>query len=222
MRLHPTALLLRRTAAMGLLLGLVLPLSGCNVIAWAAAASRKDKPVDIPAEYLDMVDKRIAVMVAADEYTMFRFPRATDRVGLSVSNAIHGNVDEAVVSIPAEIARYQRKNPYWITARPSRLIDELGVDRLVIIDLNEYRTHEGRNTGVWQGVIDGTVTVHEADGEDPDNAAFQKQVRAEFPEDSNFGMISADTEAESIEAATLRVFARRAGGLFFDYQEVRP
>ncbi|MEM6856023.1 MAG: hypothetical protein AAF593_16585 [Planctomycetota bacterium] len=204
------------------MLGLTLVMTGCNMLAWAAAVSRDDdKPVDVEAEYLDMVDKRIAVMVSADEYTLFRFPRSTDNVGQAVGNAIHNNVEGAAVSIPREIARYQRQNPYWITSRPSRLIDELGVDRLVIIDLNEYRTNEEGNSSIWRGVVDGTVSVYEADGEDPDNATFQKQVRAEYPEGSTFGLVSADADQAKIEAATLSVFARRAGGLFFDYQEVR-
>lgn len=207
---------------LSLLLGLTLALSGCNIIAWAAAASRDDdKPIDVPAEYLDMVDKRIAVMVSADEYTLFRFPRASDNVSQAVSNAIQANVENAVVSIPREVSRYQRKNPYWITSRPSRLIDEMGVDRLIIIDLNEYRTNEEGNSSVWRGVIDGTVSVYEADGEDPDNRTFEKQVRAEYPEGSTFGLISADTDQAQIETAALNLFARRAGGLFFDHKDVR-
>ena len=211
-----------RFAAPLVLIGLSLAMTGCNFVAWAAAAGQgDDKPVDVPAEYLGMTDKRIAVMVSADEYTLFRFPRSTDNVGQAVSNVIQANVENATVSIPREVARYQRQNPYWITSRPSRLIDELGVDRLVIIDLNEYRTNEEGNASVWRGVIDGTVSVYEADGEDPDNATFQKQIRAEFPEGGTFGLVSADADQAKIETATLTVFARRAGGLFHDYQEVR-
>lgn len=217
-----TRLPCRRAWALGLLIGFTLALSGCNFIAWTAAATRgEDKPIDVPAEYLDMVDKRIAVMVSADEYTLFRFPRATDNVAQAVSNAIQANVENAVVSIPREVSRYQRKNPYWITSRPSRLIDEMGVDRLIIIDLNEYRTNEEGNASVWRGVIDGTVSVYEADGEDPDNRTFEKQIRAEYPEDSTFGLVSADADQAKIETAALNLFARRAGGLFFDHQDVR-
>lgn len=214
---------LGRAAAFGLLLGLAVTLTGCNFIAYIAAAGRPDPdaPVDVSAEYLDMANKRIAVMVSADEYTLFRFPRATDRVGQIVGSAIHSNVDQAVVSIPRDVAEYQRKNPYWINSRPSRLIEDLGVDRLVIIDLNEYRTNEEGNASVWRGVIDGTVSVHEADSEDPDNRSFEKQVRAEYPEGGTFGLISADADQAKIEAATLQKFALRAGGLFFDHQDVR-
>ncbi|MBB6428694.1 hypothetical protein [Algisphaera agarilytica] len=213
-----------RPSRAGLVTLLMLPLllSGCNFIAWGAAASRPDDEatVEVAAEYLDLVDKRVAVMVSADEYTLFRFPRATDNVGQSVGNAIHANVENAVVSIPREVARYQRKNPYWITSRPSRLIADLGVDRLVVIDLNEYRTNEEGNSSVWRGVIDGTVTVYEADGEDPDNATFQRPVRAEYPEGGTFGLVSADADQHKIEAAALQRFTLRAAGLFYDHEDV--
>ncbi|MEM9420106.1 MAG: hypothetical protein AAGA25_13790 [Planctomycetota bacterium] len=198
-----------------------LLLGGCNFLAWGAAVTRgDDQPIEVEAEYLDLVDKRVAVMVSADEYTLFRFPRATDNVGQTVGNAIHGNVENAVVSIPREVAHYQRKNPYWITARPSRLISDLGVDRLVVIDLNEYRTNEEGNSSVWRGVIDGTVSVYEADSEDPDNATFQRAVRAEYPEGGTFGLVSADADRDKIEAATLQRFTLRAAGLFFDHEEM--
>ncbi len=212
-----------RAAAMGLLLGASLAMTGCNFIGWAAAAGRDDPntPVDVEAEYLELVDKRIAVMVSADEYTLFRFPRATDRVGQAVASAIQANVENAVVSIPRDVSEYQRKNPYWINSRPSRLIDDLGVDRLVIIDLNEYRTNEEGNASVWRGVIDGTVSVHEADSEDPDNRSFEKQIRAEYPEGGTFGLVSEDANQDKIEAAALQKFALRAGGIFFDHQDVR-
>jgi len=215
--------LLGRAAGLVFLIGLAVSVTGCNFIAWAAAAGRPnpDAPVDVEAEYLELVDKRIAVMVSADEYTLFRFPRATDRVGQAVASAIQTHVDQAVVSIPRDVAAYQRKNPYWINSRPSRLITDLGVDRLIIIDLNEYRTNEEGNASVWRGVIDGTVSVHEADGEDPDNRSYEKQIRAEYPEGGTFGLVSAEADQAKIEAATLQKFALRAGGIFFDHQDVR-
>lgn len=214
---------LRSVVLLAVLLGGTLVAGGCDLVGWAAQGMRgdEDAPIDVEAEYLDMAGKRIAVMVSADEYTLFRFPRATDNVGQAVSSAIQANVEGATVSIPREVAAYQRKNPYWITSRPSRLITDLGVDRLVIIDLNEYRTNEAGNASVWRGVIDGSVSVYEADGEDPDNRTYEKQVRAEYPEGGTFGLISESADQAKIEAAVLKLFAVRAGGIFFDHQDIR-
>ncbi|MEM6459529.1 MAG: hypothetical protein AAF710_09080 [Planctomycetota bacterium] len=213
----------RRAAVWLGLLTLAPLMGGCNVIAWGAQAARgdEDAPVPVEAQYTDLVDQRVAVMVSADEFTLFRFPRATSRVGQAVSNGIAANVEGAAVSLPAQVDAFQRGNPYWITTRPSRLLDRLGVDRLVVIDLNEYRTHEAGNANVWRGVVDATVSVYEADGEDPDNRTFEAQVRAEYPEGSQFGLVSQTADEATIEAAVLQVFALRAGGLFYDHRDVR-
>lgn len=213
--------LISRVAALFVLLWLTMLMSGCNMVAWLAQAGREDeKVIQVPAEYTDLQDKRVAVMTSADEYTLFRFPRSTFRVSETVSRAIQNNVEGVAVSLPKEVDAYQRKNPYWITSRPGRMIDELGVDRLIIIDLNEYRTNEAGNAEVWRGVIDATVSVYEADGEDPDNRTFEKQVRVEYPEDSTFGMINSSADEAKIEVAALQLFARRGAGLFFDHEDV--
>ena len=213
--------LAKRVALLFLLLWTTLLLSGCNIAAWLAQGLRDDeKPIPVAAEYTDLADKRVAVLVSADEYTLFRFPRSPYTVGMSVSNSIANHVSGAAVSLPAEIDNFQRSNPYWITSRPSRLINQLGVDRLVVIELNEYRTNEEGNANVWRGVIDGMVAVYESDAEVPDNRVFEKQVRAEFPENSEFGIMKHHAEEDAVLAAVLELFTLRSAGLFFDHEEV--
>jgi hypothetical protein len=214
--------LLKRMLLLFVLLWLVQLLVGCNIVGWLAQAGRgEEKPIPVAAEYLDLRDQRVAVLVSADDQTLFRFPRSTFRVGEAVSRRIIENVPGTDVTLPRQVQEFQRRNPYWITAQPSRLIDQLGVDRLVVIDLSEYQTNEPGNVNVWRGIIDATVGVHEADGEDPDNRSFERQVRVEYPKDSEFGKISESATQDSIEAATLEAFSLRAGGLFYDH-EVMP
>jgi len=212
--------LILRVAFLFALLWMTMLTSGCNIIAWGAQAFRDDdKPIDVAAQYTGLADKRVAVMVSADDYTLFRFPRSTARVCEVVSIGIANNVPGVAVSLPREISKYQHRNPYWITSQPSRLIDALGVDRLVVIDLNEYRTHDQGNRSVFRGSISATVSVYEADEEDPDNSTFQQQVQAQFPEGSAFGVISDNTEEAQVETAVLKLFTLRAAGLFYDHQE---
>lgn len=215
--------LAKRVVLLFVLLWTTMLLSGCNIVGWLAQGFRDDdKPIPVDALYTDMADKRVAVLVSADEYTLFRFPRSPFIVSTSVSNSIVTHVPGVAMALPREVDTFQRSNPYWITARPSRLINQLGVDRLVVIELNEYRTNEEGNANVWRGVIDGVVAVYEADAEVPDNRVFEKQVRAEYPENSEFGMMSYHAEEDAIEAAVLKLFTLRAAGLFFDHEEAPP
>jgi hypothetical protein len=215
--------LIKRMLLLFALLWLTMVFVGCNFFAWGAQAFRDDeKPVPVEAQYTQLGQRRVAVLVSADDQTLFRFPRSTFRIAEAVSRGIATHVEGATVSLPGEVDQFQRNNPYWITTRPGRLIDQLGVDRLVVIDLSEYRTNDPGNANVWRGVIEGVVSVYQADGEDPDNRSFEQTVRAEYPRDSQFGKIKDHATQESIEAATLSLFALRAGGLFYDYEEVRP
>ncbi len=196
-------------------------LSGCNIVAWGAQAFRDDdKPVPVAAEYLDMPGNRIAVLVAADDMILYRFPSSTFRVTEAVSRRIATNLPDTSVTLPREIVEFQRDNPYWITTIPGRLIDQLGVDRLVVVDLSEYRTNEAGNANVWQGTVAGTVSVYEADAEDPNNRVFEKTVRVDFPDDSKIGVVSETQTQLTIEAAMLEIFSLRAAGLFYDHEEV--
>ncbi len=201
----------------------LLGMPGCNLLGWGAGIFRPPGPkkVDVAAQYTDLAGKRVAVLVSADDYTLYRFPRSTFNVSETVSQSIATNVPDTTLSLPRELAEFQQDNPYWSTTRPSLLIDQLGVDRLILIDLNEYRTNEPGNQHVWRGVIDASFAVYEADSEDPDNRSFEQQVRAEFPENKQLGLISESASDESVEAAVLEVFALKGAGLFFDHKETR-
>ena len=220
-RLRDFRSLIKRMLLLYVLLWGTMWLAGCNIIAWGAQAFRNDdKPVPVEAEYLGMPGKRIAVLVAADEQTLYRFPGSPFRVSEAVSRSIATHLPDTAVTLPAEIRDFQRDNPYWLTSIPDRLIDQLGVDRLVIIDLSEYRTNEAGNVNVWRGTVAGTLSVYEADSEDPNNRAYEKSLRIEYPDDSELGLINDNVNRDTIEAAMLEVFGLKAAGLFYDHEEV--
>lgn len=211
---------LARAAALGVMLTTLSATTGCNWAGWGAGIFRPapgHKRVPVAAEYTGLQGKRIAVLVAADDYTVFRFPRATRNVNLQVGEQINTNVPGVTLSIPVEVDEYQKRNPYWTSQRPSQTMEDLGVDRLIVIDLNEYRTHEPGNQNLWRGVIDATVAVYEADAEDADNRVYERQVRASFPEDDKeFGLTKGSDDA--MEAQVLQVFSAKTAGLFYDHE----
>ena len=93
------------------------------------------------------------------------------------------------------------------------------MQRLVLIDLNEYRLNEPGNRHLWRGYIDGNVAVYEADAEDPDDPAFATTVTAQYPEESSIGLV--EGEAETIELAALTSFGLKTGRLFYDHKVER-
>ncbi|MEM1445907.1 MAG: hypothetical protein AAGF84_07625 [Planctomycetota bacterium] len=193
-------------------------LTGCEVIgAPFAAFDPEAGPQPVAAQYTNLAGKKIAVLVLISETTQFRFPESKRGLTNALTRSIGQNV-EGVTMVPAETAlAYQTQNPYWPAVPPSRLIDALGVDRLIVVDVEEYRTQEPGNRHLWRGVIDALVAVYEAEAPDPDDKAFEQRVRAEWPEGTTVGMTEGDDA--TMQTAALAKFTLRGAGLFYDYEE---
>ena len=199
----------------GLRLFFVLTLSvigvGCMPL-----PSEPGKLVDVPAEYVGLQNKSVAVMVAADGLLTYNYPQAAEQICRVVTGKIAANVPGVTATIPDQVMAYQKANPYWQNVRYGELVEKMGVDNIVLIDLVEYRTHEPGNAHLWQGIITANVGVIDAAAQDPDNFVYYNTVQVRFPEKSTVGVV--DSDDESIQLGMLLLFARDAGGLFYDHQ----
>jgi hypothetical protein len=193
-----------------MLLAAVLNVSGCVPMPGEKVL------VDVAGEYLGLVDQRVAVMVAADGYMLHSYPEAPIRLSKSITSRIAQHVPGVVTTIPEQVARFQEANPYWMNMRYGELAEKMGVDKIVLVDLVEYQTHEPGNAHLWQGLITANVGVIDANAPDPDNFIYYKTVGARFPEESDIGII--DTDDDTIQLGMVVLFARKAGGLFYDHQ----
>ena len=196
-----------------MLLAVLLTQSGCWL---AATAFGGEKTYKVQAQYQGLEGQTAAVLVAADEYLLFTQPQVPQILTRAVSRELAAHVDNIRVVNPQRMAAFQQRNPYWSTTPYTRLIEELDVDRLVIVDLAEYRLHEPGNKHVWRGVITASVSVAEAEQSDPDQLAFSTQVRALFPEDRKLGLVNVDRE--QIELGTLKLFSLKVGRIFYDHE----
>lgn len=172
--------------------------------------------VDVTAEYLELADQRVAVMVAADGHMLHNYPHAPARLTTAITSMIAQHVPGVTTTIPEQIQRFQKDNPYWMNMRYSDLVKKMGVDKIVLIDLVEYQTHEPGNAHVWQGLITGNIGVIDANAQDPDNFVYYNTVSARFPQASDIGVIDADDE--TIQLGMVLLFSRKGGGLFYDHQ----
>lgn len=202
-----------------LLLTLVM-LCGCQLLGWAAhGVSGGVTKQNVKAQYLGLENKTVAVIVAADDFTLFRYPNAAFMICRATSARISDEIPGTRVVDPKQIIKFQQDNPYWNTLLLSDLEKKLGVDRLVYVDLVEYETHEAGNQHVGQGKIVGNVGVLEADasqrGLDPDQFAFNAAVQSLYPEKHGFGVIEADMQ--SLELAVVSIFSRDTVRLFRDH-----
>ncbi|MEZ6192517.1 MAG: hypothetical protein R3C45_14675 [Phycisphaerales bacterium] len=174
------------------------------------------KMIDVKAQYLGLADQRVAVLTSADPHLLHDYPKAPLLINQAITSRIAKNVPGVTTTIPDEIDAFQKQNPYWMNMRYSELAEKLGVDRVVLIDMIEYQTHEPGNAYIWQGLITANIGVIDADARDPDNFVFQNTVEARFPQKSDVGLI--DSDNDSIQLGLIFLFSQRGGGLFYDHQ----
>jgi hypothetical protein len=187
-------------------------LTGCAVAGWVAHAVHDPAKEESPPEYQGLLNKSIAVVVAADDTALGAYPNAPLRIGQYVTQRLATEVTGVRAMAPAEVARYQRANPDWIATPYGEVARELKVDRLVVISLAEYRTHEFGNREVWQGILSARVGVIEADANDPSNFKYLKNVAVQFPPDKPMGVL--DANEEKIQHGMLSLFAGKVAALF--------
>jgi len=212
----PARRLPRRTAAAALLAAgaAFTAAAGCAGPGYLAYALQGDtRKVDVEAEYRGLDNKTVAVIVAGDPYVESQYPTAVK----STTQAVTGDIVQAVpgvrVTDPRKVAKYVEDHPYWITLPPGEVREALGVERLVVVELSEYRTNEPGNAYLWQGAIAATVNVlEEGNGDD---FSYRQYVEARFPEDSTIGVTNADPQ--SIQLGMLTLFAEKVAGLFHDH-----
>lgn len=207
---------LKLQACIILMASTLLLFSGCG-----PARSVTDKVIDVEGQYEDLANRSVAVVVSMSDFSEFNYPNAKQAITEEMARRIQTNVPGVTLTSPSEIIDWQEENPYWATRPPSMLINQLKVERLVLVEIGEYRTHEPGDKHVLRGVISASVNIVEAEASDPDNygASFTKTVMYPEPGESKIGRVG-DDEA-LIEVRTQIRFCETAAGLFYDHQIIR-
>lgn len=202
-------------------LGLIVMVGMCVLLAGCEPRSVTQKVIDVQGQYDDLANRSVAVVVSMSDYTEFKHPQAKQRIAEEIARLIQANVPGATLTSPNEIIAWQQENAYWATRPPSMLIKQLKVERLVLVEIGEYRTHEPGDKHVLRGVISASVNIVEAEAADPDNfgASFSKNVMYPEPGESKIGRVGDDEQV--IELRTQIRFCETAAGLFYDHQIIR-
>src|SRR5690606_38858230 len=130
------------------------------------------RTVDVAADYRGLDNQRVAVLVAANDQLLYRYPQAPSKVNQAVSAHLVQQVPGVTVTDPKQMIDFQINNPFWNAIPYSQIVQQLDVDRLVVVDLSEYRTHEPGNAHLWKGNVSGHIKVIDATAVDPDVPAY--------------------------------------------------
>lgn len=206
-----------------LALGLALApigLSGCaiaHLIGGMAQNAEHQKLVETPAEYASFENKRCAVVVDVPAEIAYQHPTLVAQLTGGVSLVMQQNVPDVTMIHPDEIIQWQWRTFDWASMPYGEIAQKLGVDRVVHIDIFEYRLNPPGNSWLWEGVCSANVSIIEADFPDPDMFADTFAITTKFPDVQGVDRDSASETA--IERGLLQSFVKETVWLFYDHLE---
>lgn len=206
-----------------LLLAFVCVSSGCNILGFAGAMienNRRHSTKVIQAEYTELKAKNWAVVVVADRSIQAELPDLVPWMTGKICDRLTKEQPKIVAAgmVPAErILRYQYDHPSWVSMPRGELAKALTVDRLIVVEIIEYRLNDPGNQYLWSGLAAGNVSVIESESPMPDEPAFEKAVRVRFPDDDNYGQN--DFDRPTIATALGGRFLDRVTWLFYTHDE---
>jgi len=195
--------------------------SGCTAIGFAAESYQRNSTHEIKAQYEGLKDKTFAVVVTADRMIEADHPGLVDRLASKITEKLsdNKNLPRPAGFVPTKsVLRYLYDNPSW----PAKPLGDLakglgGVDRLVYIEITEYRLNDPGNAYEWDGVASGTVAILETDSSTPDEYAFDKVVSVKYPDQKGVG--PSQMTLSGVSSVLSVRFIDRVSWLFYDHQE---
>jgi hypothetical protein len=209
-----------RVATIVGLMATTMSLGGCVVAGLVSAMGQSNeyqKLIEVPAQYPDLVNRTVAIVVEADLSLHYQHPGVVANVMAGVWGRLVRDVPGIKVRSPKEVLAWQYSTPQWFALPYGEWAEQLDVDRVVHIEIYEYRLHPPGNSWIWEGACMANVSIIERDSIDPDGFAESFHVASEYPKVQGLGRESA-TEGQ-IEAGVLSQFIQRAAWLFHLHEE---
>lgn len=195
-------------------------LPGCQVGQLAGAMMQADeyqKLVDTPPQYAGLENKTVAVIVQADMATLYEFPDVAANIAGGVAARIGRDVPGAQVLHPTIVLDWQYRTPQWNVLPYGELAHQLNVERVVFVDVLEFRLNPPGNRYLWEGVCVARIGIIERGSIDPDTFAETLDISAKFPTIEGVGRESA--APAQIQTGLLAEFIKKTAWLFHQHLE---
>ena len=197
-----------------------LSIAGCSVIGFGGAmmqANEDQKIVEKAAEY-HLDGFKVAVVISTDLAIHYEHPIVSSTIAEAVAGRIAQNVPGARVLNPNFVARWQFETPQWSAMASTEIAKQLNVDRVIYIDLQEYRLTPPGNQFLWEGKSSAIIGIIEADSYEQDGFIETYHVEATFPNRPSV-LSREEASQNAIEAGLLNEFIKKTSWLFYLHKE---
>jgi hypothetical protein len=198
-----------------------LALPGCGIVGAVGGVIenvRRESTRTVEPEYTGIEGKSYAVLVTADRGIQADHPGLLEHLTNRIDERLRQFAKAGGRVPPEDTLRWLSDNPRWPAMPRARLAEALGKpDRLILVELTEYRLNDPGNQYLWDGVAAGTVTVFETDGTRAERPAFRKAIEVKFPGKEGYG--PNDLTTEQVTSALALRFIDRSSWLFYTHEE---
>ena len=211
---------LRTTALLGFAVVLVMIQQGCFIAQLAGGVGQnieRYKKIEVLAEYDGLIDKTCAVVVQCEPSILYENGSVYGTIAMNVSKRLQENVKGIKVLDFRQVMQWQYQTPSWSMLPYGEMAEELGVERVVFIELYEFRLHPAGNSYLWDGACAATLGVIEEDGWDPDSFAKTWEIGVKFPDIQGVGRESAT--ASQIQMGLMAKFVDETSWVFYRHIE---
>lgn len=198
-----------------IVIGLLLPLAGCRLIAAPFFLLAPEPTEDVKAVYPYLQDKKICTVIWVESDTLFEYPNVQRELSEFVNSALKQNV-RGITFVPARsVVEYQRKNRDWRRTHPTKIGARFGADRVLLLEITKYTTREPNSPHLYRGHIHANAKVY--DPAYPDTRPVNERIEIEtaYPPDRDGEWGSND---RSIRKATMEAFAVDTARKFYDHK----
>ncbi|MDP1661538.1 MAG: hypothetical protein Q8L55_06440 [Phycisphaerales bacterium] len=210
-----------RALILAFLLPFLATLTGCNIVGGVVgnimAKQEREGSHNVDAEYRGLVGKSYAVLVTAPAVIQASRPALAARVAVVVTETLQEHSGATGFVPGPRIIEYQYNRPNWVAKPLGEVAKDLGVDRIIFVDISEYRLRDPGNQYVWEGVASALVGVVEADTSLPDDMIFQKRIEVKFPDAA--GYTPTDLPEGAVNTELTRRLSDRIAWLFYTHEE---
>lgn len=203
------------------LAALTAPIGGCEIGLLAGGLAQNfeyQKVVEVLPEYRGLEGRKVAVVVNADPVTLYEHPMLARQIAGGVSLRLNEYVPGVKVLNPDAVLAWQFNTAEWNALPYGELCRALDVERVVYVDLYEYRLNPPGDSYIWEGMSAATIGVIERENIDPDFFAESMEVVAEFPNQSN--VTRDELDPQRMEVGLLHTFIQETAFLF--HRHLRP
>jgi len=195
-------------------------LAGCALPQLVSAVGHnieREKKIEVLSKYPGLENRTTAVLVHADHAMLYEYPMVKPNMTANIAARIQINVSGTRVLLPSQILNWEYQTPTWSSMPMGQVCELLDVERIVYVDILEFRLNPAGNRFLWAATAVANISVFERDSLDPDAPVEEFSVTSHFPDERT--VTREQLRQEQVEAGIVGRFCQKVAWLFYDHVE---